>query len=76
MEASTQEAGADVNENYLFAYAGHLEDGGLMSQSSTLGKMGNPCHKAHLLGRWGSHVTKPISTFLEAEVFIMRERGT
>ena len=34
-KANTQEAGADVKESGLFADAGHLEDGGLMSQSSS-----------------------------------------
>ena len=33
MKADTQEAGADVKESGLFADAGHLEDGGLRSQS-------------------------------------------
>ena len=47
-KANTQEAGADVKESGLFADASHLEDGGL-----TL--------KAHLLGRWGTHISKPIS---------------
>ena len=48
-KASTRGAGADVKESGLFADAGHLEDGALMSQSPSP-------------GRWGTHLTKPIST--------------
>ena len=33
MKANTGEVGADVKESVLFADAGHLKDGGLMSQS-------------------------------------------
>ena len=33
MKANSWEAGADVKESGLFADAGHLEVGGLMSQS-------------------------------------------
>ena len=35
MKLNAQEAGADVKESGLFADSGHLEDGGLMSQSPT-----------------------------------------
>ena len=33
MKANTKETGAHVKERYLFSGAGHLEDGGLSSQS-------------------------------------------
>ena len=49
MKANTGEVGADVKESVLFADAGHLEDGRLMPQ------IPSP-------GRWGTHVTRPIST--------------
>ena len=73
MKANTQEAGADVKESGLFADAGHLEDGGLMSQNPSPGRLGfhvskpmpwedGHSHlKAHLLGRWRTHVSEPIS---------------
>ena len=41
MKAHTQEAGADVKESGLFSGAGYLDDGVLMSQSSSPGKMGD-----------------------------------
>ena len=63
-KANTSEAGADVKESGLFLGAGHLEDGGLMSQSPSPEKMGDLHLKVHLL----------IS--VEAEVFIRRDRGT
>ena len=41
MKANTQDAGADVKESGLFSGAGHLEDGGLMSQSPSPPLSGN-----------------------------------
>ena len=63
MKANTREAGADVKESGLFADAGHLEDGGLTSQSPSPGKMEDLFLKVHL------HLS------VEAEVFTRRERG-
>ena len=51
MKANMLEAGADVKASDLSADAGHLEDGGLMSQSPSP-------------GRWGSNFTKPISPLI------------
>ena len=62
MKANTREAGADVKESGLFADAGHLEDGGLTSQSPSPGKMEDSRLRAHL------HIS------VKAEVFIRRER--
>ena len=77
MHLCEREAGADVKENGLFSDASHLEDWEthvskfiswederLISQSPSLGKMGDSCLKAHL------HFS------VEAVVFIRRERGT
>ena len=63
-KANTSEAGADVKESGLFLGAGHLEDGGLMSQSPSPEKMGDIQFKAQ------SHIS------VEAEIFRRRERGT
>ena len=62
--ANTRETGADVKESGLFSGAGHLEGGGLVSQSPSPGKMGDSRLKAH------HHLS------VQAEVFIRRERGT
>ena len=40
MKAHTQQAGADIEESGYFADAGHLEDGGLTSQSPSPGTWG------------------------------------
>ena len=42
MKANTQEADANVKECVLFADAGHLEDGGLRSQSPSPPLIGGP----------------------------------
>ena len=57
-----REAGADVKESGSFSGAGHLEVGGLLSQSPSLGKMGTQCQK-------------PSPLTVEAEVFVRRGRG-
>ena len=63
MKDNTWEAGADVNESGLFSGAGHLEDGGLVSQSPSPRKM-------------DSHLEAHVYLSVEAEVFIMRQKGT
>ena len=44
MKADTRDAGAEVKESGLFSGAGHLEYGGLMSQSSSPKNMGESHH--------------------------------
>ena len=46
----------------LFSGAGHLRGGDLG-------------HKAHLLGRWGTHISKPISTSQCRQRFLQGGRG-
>ena len=59
-KANTRDAGADERKG-VYSGAGHLEGGGLVSQSPSFGTMGDSHLKAHL----------PLS--VEAEVFIRTE---
>ena len=59
-KANTQEAGANVQESGLFADAGPLEDREFMSQNLSP-------------GRWGTHVSKPISTSHWRQRFFYKE---
>ena len=68
-KANTQEAGVDVKES------------GFIQMLATW-EMEELCHQAHLLGRYGIHVSKPTSNSQwnqskhNLEVFTRRERGT
>lgn len=64
MQANTQEAGADIQENGFFSSTNNLQDRRFMSQSPSPEKMGD----LHL--KTQSHIS------VEAEIFRRRDRGT